>query len=85
MQFGQWPQKPAARPHNAPRLRVRDDEPWMYPMHAATSSLDNTATAAPSRLPVRRRRRRVLRRAAWLTVDVAAIAACAVVFLHALT
>jgi hypothetical protein len=45
--------------------------------------LENTATAAPSRLPVRRRR--VLRRAAWLTVDLAAIAACAVMFLHALT
>jgi hypothetical protein len=52
-------------------------------MEAATPPLDKTtAAAAPTRLPLRRR---VLRRAAWLTVDLAATGVCAVLFLKALT
>jgi hypothetical protein len=83
VQFVPRPRRRAAHPQNAPRLRVRDDEPWISFMEAATPPLDKTtAAAAPTRLPLRRR---VLRRAAWLTVDVAATGVCAVLFLKALT
>jgi hypothetical protein len=51
-------------------------------MEAATPPFDKTTVAAPPRLPLRRR---VLRRAAWVTVDLAATGVCAVLFLKALT
>jgi hypothetical protein len=51
-------------------------------MEVVTPPLREQAASAPVRVPLRRR---VLRRAAWITLDLAATGICLVIFLKALT